>query len=337
MKSVKTTFGILFLTIYFSLGLSVFNSITSAAPPTQTLAQCRPLIISLDLSGSMNQTDPQRFAVSAVKLLIDIWHPCPVGLITYKTDSAAKPLLSPLRLVDSINPSAVMELFRAAEANRQFDTPMYTTFQTIRTFLNQTPAAKGAVLLNVTDGEPTDGTLTQVLDLLTELKQNGYELNNVGFNLPPKGKQLFEEINRQSLGATYLATNPAQLAEFAVDIYKRYKNQILVPLGKATNLNRTIQIDPFANRAILIVTKENNSGQAELFASNNQPVNNGWRSRAETHYNFYDGSGLQGGNYILQAQNLQRAKLLFWWSRPNWWRTKTTRRVGMWEIAIRWN
>jgi hypothetical protein len=283
------------LAVTFGLGQQQAQGATFAQPAADG---CFPLVMLLDRSGSIQQTDPANYSASVVKMLSQIWYPCPVALITYPGESSG--------FLDSANPTQMQQLFSLADRPASGGTPMATATRTAYNLLQTAKAPAGSVVVNITDGLPDNGG-GEIEKMLPQFKAAGYFINTVG--LAQADGAFLTKVATQTGGTYYRADSAESFARIALGIYAKYKKISLLDLGKGRNLNLNFSVDPYARRVILVVGKDGGNGKVSL-AGPGGPVQGQpgqVRTGSDRHYELLDANSLQPGSYRLQTDGAQEA------------------------------
>ena len=284
MPSMLIYLGCLFLTGNIlpiqTRGIGQHQTIASR---TSCMASSTPdehslLIVLLDRSFSLAQTDPAEYSTSVTRILANLW-PGRMTVIFFSGTTQQLPQLGP---VDLTQPGARTHLQMQIEAQKNVlngNTPTQYAVEQATRLLAQNGYPRGSEVMLITDGQPflpTDQDGTQQIAAIEQRDvpafcTHGVPINTFGLgNQVPAYTQTFLRQVATETGGTYQdVTDPTQLAAPVLQIYANWQHIKFVSAGK----KHQFFVDTYA-RQVDFITFLNNSATfpVTLLGPDQQPV-----------------------------------------------------------------
>jgi Mg-chelatase subunit ChlD len=162
----------------------------------------KTLVVVIDVSGSMNENDPDRLSLEGSQLLAGLVDEDDnIGCIKFST--AAK-VLAPLRVIKT---SADRRAFsqEVAQARREGSTNYVAALRKAREMLEQVNAPAGATVLFMTDGVPNLGTREETLAEVDVFRGKGWKIQALGYGDEAATSDILTELATRTGGGVFLA------------------------------------------------------------------------------------------------------------------------------------
>ncbi|MBI4580468.1 MAG: VWA domain-containing protein [Planctomycetes bacterium] len=278
-----------------------------------------PLCLALDRSGSMTQTDPERFGPSVINLMADLASGSVVSVFTLSGVGPAGVI--PLGSFNVADP-AQLEALRArvaelASAEPRGETPLADAVDAIYQHLQGQNAPAGASCALITDGEPYPDTERQygrVEERLADFAAKGWRLHVVALGAFG-GVERFHDIARQ-LGGTALTANTARellgVATYAFAAFTSESPPVLITAKTGADGRAVvpIEVDPTIRRLKAVVTRPDAAFSAVLVTPRGSQIAPGdsrlvGYNADDPHYVFFsvaDTMPLGAGKWLLEVR-----------------------------------
>ncbi len=272
------------------------------------------LIVLLDRSASLAQTDPEEYSISVTNILADLW-PGRMAVIFFSGTTQSLPQSGPVDLTQS---GARAHLHTQIQAQKQAlngNTPTQYAIEQAISLLAQNGYPGGSEVMLITDGQPFLPTDQDGRKQITAIEQqdtpafcaHGVPVNTFGLGKQvPTYTQTFLHTVATETGGTYQdVTNPAQLAQPVLRLYANWQHLTFVSTGS----QHRFFIDTYAGRVDFVAFLSNSrTFPVTLQGPNQQPVPaQGLLNQAgDVHYQF-DQMMLQqfnpAGTYTIQTND----------------------------------
>lgn len=283
--------------------------LSSALPDEHSL-----LIVLLDRSASLAQTDPNEYSTSVTRMLANLW-PGRMAVIFFKGATSPLPQLGPL---DLTQPGARTQLQTQIEAQKEAlygDTPTQYAVEQASKLLEQNGYPGGSEVMLITDGQPflpADQEGTKQIATLEHTDApafctHGVPINTFGLgNQVPAYTQTFlQQMAAETHGTYQDVTDPAQLAAPVLQMYANWQQVKLVATGKT----HQFFVDTYARQVDFIAFLSNSTTfPVTLLGPDQQPVPDQElvRQTQDIHYQF-DQMALQrfntSGTYTIHTND----------------------------------
>ena len=249
------------------------SCVASSTPDVHSL-----LIVLLDRSASLAQTDPAEYSTSVTRILADLW-PGRMSVIFFRGTTQPLPQLGP---VDLSQPGARVGLQTQIEAQRNTlngDTPTQYAVEQAASLLAQNAYPRGSEVMLITDGQPflpTDQDGTRQIAAIEQQDapvfcQHGVPINTFGLgNQVPTYTQAFlRQVAIETGGVYQDITDPVQLAQPILQLYAQWQHLKFVSTGK----EHQFYVDTYARQVDFIAFLSNSAASpVTLLGPDNQPV-----------------------------------------------------------------
>lgn len=282
------------LTVATSLWFAVGNSSalairTTGRPPviagrTPTCLSARTpdnhslLIVLLDRSSSLTQTDPDEYSSSVTRIMADLW-PGNMAVLFFSGTSPHLPQLGP---VDLTQPGARERLQEQIEAQRNAlygDTPTQYAIEQAGQLLAQKGYPAGSRVMLITDGQPflpTDQNGTRQITTIEQRDTPGFCTHGVPINtfglgnqVPGTAQAFLQQVATATKGEYHDVTDPSQLAAPVLQMYANWQHLQFASTGE----KHQFRIDTYAGQVDFIAFLSNSTTfPVTLLGPNQQPV-----------------------------------------------------------------
>jgi Mg-chelatase subunit ChlD len=230
-------------------------------------ASGKTIVVVIDVSGSMNQNDPNRAALEGALLIAGLAEQGDnVACITFSSDAR---VVAPLRTISS--PDDRRELCReVANVRREGSTNFVAALGRARDILEDVAAPAGSTVLFMTDGEHnTGGTEADVLDQVKAFRDRGWKIQCLGYQgvLGEAHTPLLAQMAARTAGGFYVATKPRELLEDYIKITGELQD-ILV----TNEIEKPARLFPGTSRLIYVVLKGEKTTRLTSVMRDGQPV-----------------------------------------------------------------
>ncbi|HEY0755980.1 MAG TPA: vWA domain-containing protein [Ktedonobacteraceae bacterium] len=236
------------------------------------------LIVLLDRSSSLAQTDPEEYSTSVTRILADLW-PGHMAVIFFSGSS--QPLLQS-GPVDLTQTGARTSLQRQIEAQKNMlhgNTPTQYAVEQATSLLAQNGYPAGSEVMLITDGQPFLPADQDGNKQITTIEQkdapafctHGIPINTFGLgNQVPSYTQTFLRTVAGETGGRYQdVTDPMQLAQPVLQLYASWQHLAFV----ATGSKHQFLVDTYARQVDFIAFLKNSQAfPVTLLGPNQQPV-----------------------------------------------------------------
>lgn len=288
------------------------------------------LIVLLDRSGSLAQTDPNEYSTSIAKVLADLW-PGKMAVIFFSGESSPLPQTS---LVDLTLSGARDSLKNQIEAQRNTvggDTPTQEAIEQAENVLANQNYPTGSRVVLITDGQPDISSdpngQKQIQAIVGGPKDDAsiFAAHNVpistfglGNQVPSYAQTFLQNLAKDTGGEFNDVTDPAQLAPPVVKMAADWQSLKFVP----TNGKNTFFIDTYAKQVDFItftqdsttypVTLQGASGQTipdQAFQPSSPDVHYVLQSLTVSQFNPSGNYTIHSGDPNVQAYALEQTRL----------------------------
>jgi hypothetical protein len=272
------------------------------AGPARTLP-CRPaavpdahslLVVLLDRSASLAQTDPQEYSTSVTRVLADLW-PGRMAVLFFSGTSPQLPQLGP---VDLGPPGARAQLKARIEAQRNVlngDTPTQYAVEQAGRVLAQNGYPAGSRLMLITDGQPflpADQEGSRQIAALEQRDMPGFCAHGVpvhtfglGNQIPGSAQAFLQRIAAQTAGDYRAVTDPTQLAAPVLQMYASWQHLAFA----STGARHQFLVDTYARQVYFIAfLRDSTAFPVALLGPDQHPVpaQNLLDQAQDVHYQF---------------------------------------------------
>ncbi len=182
----------------------------------------KDVVVVVDNSGSMTQTDPQNLRYQAVKNMVSsMKDDMRVGIIEFSGDARVALPLTELNATSRQQINTVVDGLNISTGGTNFTAALSTAMDQIT---QQEEAKRGVTVIMLSDGYSD-------LDMssLEPYKQRGIVINTVGLSLAADGgRNLLTEIASQTGGQYYGVAQAADLTQTFQQIYSKLDQRTLV-------------------------------------------------------------------------------------------------------------
>lgn len=316
--------NVLSLLIYLGSGVLLMGSgIVSQSRGTNLagVASCKPaatpdarslLVVLLDRSSSLAQTDPEEYSTSVTRVLTDLW-PGRMAVLFFSGTAPHLPQLGP---VDLTQPGARAQLKTQIEARRNAlngDTPTQYAVEQAAQLLAQTAYPAGSRVMLITDGQPflpADQDGTRQINAVEQQDMPGFCSHGVPINTFGLGNQVpgyalafLRRVAVQTGGEYHDVTDPSQLATPVLQMYANWQHLAFASTGG----QRQFLVDTYAKQVNFIAFLSNSARfPVTLLGPDRRPVpaQNLLNQAQDIHYQF-DQMAVQrfntSGTYTIQT------------------------------------
>jgi len=184
--------------------------------------RARNMIMVMDVSGSMNETDPKRESIQAAKELIQrMDKDMKVAVITFNENTNILQPLVPLNN-QAAKDSVIAALDNFGDFDGQTDIGLALN-QAVEQIGLETDASRKSVVILVSDGYSEVNLSTTLAPFL----KDQIAIHSIGMN-SPQGSALLEEISNRTHGSFYEVEKAQRLSEVYDQIYKEQQQRHLV-------------------------------------------------------------------------------------------------------------
>ncbi len=285
------------------------------------VASCKPavtpdarslLMVLLDRSSSLAQTDPEEYSTSVTRVLADLW-PGRMAVLFFSGTAPHLPQLGP---VDLAQPGARAQLKTQIEARRNVlngDTPTQYAVEQAAQLLAQAGYPAGSRVMLITDGQPflpTDQDGTRQINAIEQQDTPGFCSHGVPINTFGLGNQVpayaltfLQRVAAQTGGEFHDVTAPSQLAAPVLQMYANWQHLAFASTGE----QHQFLVDTYAKQVDFIAFLSNSATfPVTLLGPDRRPVpaQNLLNQAQDIHYQF-DQMAVQrfntSGTYTIQT------------------------------------
>jgi hypothetical protein len=259
-------------------------------------------VLILDMSGSMNQNDPDGLRCSAANAYIDLSRAGNyIGIIGLANSDGnrggshnftrAGVWATPTEMTTVAARQSLRGTIATKSSNchPNGNTPTYDALAQAQQMLaSATQGGKltGSVIL-LTDGQPepdTDAQLSAIRsDLSPVFKQNGWPIDTIALGQDTGFHSFLSDLSNATSGKFYddshgrvSGVSPLNLEPFFIEIFKIRNGRTPGPTINPTPVNGSVQqnfsVGAFVSHLDVIVAKEKSNTQVTLIAPNNEPI-----------------------------------------------------------------
>jgi hypothetical protein len=251
------------------VGLLALLPVGSARAAAEREAVC----LALDRSGSLQDTDPQRYGPSVINVVADLATNAMLTVFTFAGQGREGVRL--LGTFDLANPRELEALRqRVAELDRtppEGYTPTADLLAAIYDHLAGRGAPPGAGCIVISDGLPepdTEAQFRRIETLLPQYAARGWRLHAVALGAG-QWTERFHSIATQLGGAALTANTPAELLSVVLHAFAAYRRDPppqVVPMIIGANGQAVvpIEVDPTVQRLLVVVTRPSEAFTARL-------------------------------------------------------------------------
>lgn len=236
----------------------------AAATPTASQQAGAPACVALDTSGSLNDTDPDHYAVSVLSLVADLATRAVITVYTFSGEGpSGVTLVGTFDLTDGRQVETLhRKIAELSRAQRQGATPTAALIDAVYRQLVAQNAPAGAGCIIVSDGKPepdTDGQYKAIAERLPAFAERGWRLHTVALGsgewIPP-----FLGIASQLGGAALQANSADQLLRVGLNAWAAFRNESppetrAVVIGPDGRASIPIELDPTIKQLTVLVTR----------------------------------------------------------------------------------
>ena len=279
----------------------------AATPDARSL-----LVVLLDRSSSLAQTDPQEYSTSVTRVLTDLW-PGRMAVLFFSGTAPRLPQLGP---VDLTQPGARAQLQAQIEAQRNAlngDTPTQYAVEQAAQLLAQSGYPAGSRLMLITDGQPflpTDQDGTRQISAIERQDTPGFcshgtPINTFGLGnqVPGYAQAFLQRVAAQTGGEYHDVTDPSQLAAPVLQMYANWQHLAFASTGG----QHQFLVDTYAKQVYFIAFLSNSAAfPVTLLGPDRRPVpaQDLLNQAQDIHYQF-DQMAVQhfntSGTYTIQT------------------------------------
>ncbi|MBI4563505.1 MAG: VWA domain-containing protein [Planctomycetes bacterium] len=225
---------------------------SAGVDPSEYIASVHPggksVVCVIDISLSMQQTDPRRFNEQGPQLAAVMASSTDnVGAISFDSDAGV--LFKLQQLAD--NGRRALFRSRTTDLERKGQTNYIEALRTASRMLFAGDAPRGTTVIYLTDGEHTvGGPEENVLKELTPFIQKGWKIVCVGLGFDAPASRLLREIAVRTEGAFYAVTNAEDLIEAFLEITAQVFGLVQLEGGL-----RPVQIPPGIRKLVCLTFK----------------------------------------------------------------------------------
>jgi Mg-chelatase subunit ChlD len=280
---------------------------SAARPDARSL-----LVVLLDRSASLAQTDPEEYSTSVTRVLADLW-PGRMAVLFFSGSSSRLPQLGP---IDLAQPGARAQLKAQIEARRNVlggDTPTQYAVEQAAQVLAQNNYPPGSRVMLITDGQPflpTDQDGTRQIRAIEQQDAPGFCSHGVPINTFGLGNQVpgyaltfLQRVAAQTGGEYHDVTDPRQLAAPVLQMYANWQHLAFASTGE----QHQFLVDTYAKQVYFIAFLSNSTTfPVTLLGPDRHPVpaQNLLNQAQDIHYQF-DQMAVQrfntSGTYTIQT------------------------------------
>ena len=294
----------------------------AAAAQDGTAASC----VGLDMSGSLNETDPDRYAVSVLNLVADLATKAVVTVFVFSGEGPTGVVpLGTFNLAEGRDFEALRRKVAELErAERKGATPTAALVDAMYRHLEAQGTPRGGGCIIVSDGKPepdTDGQYKQIAERLPAFAEKGWRLHAVALG---SGEWVgpFLGIASQLGGAALQASSAEQLLGVALTAWSAYRSEPPpevrgVVIGADGRATVPIELDPTIKRLTVLVARPDPTVTAILSTPQPAEVKAGdprlvGHNADDRHYVFYglaDTKALGAGRWALEVRGPRGAQV----------------------------
>jgi hypothetical protein len=227
--------GICLLAFLIAAPVRVAASTLAPASPSHQLTEAtsKPtaqslLVVLLDRSSSLLNTDPQEYSTSVAKILADLW-PGKMAIIFFSDIHSPLPQIGPIDLTQSETRDQLKDQIESQRTNLLGWTPTQSAVEQAQQVLSQENYPAGSRVILITDGQPAlpndiDGT--QQIKAIEQQDVPVFAAHQVpistfglGNEVPNYAQTFLSQVASQSGGEYHKVTDPAQLATPVIHMY----------------------------------------------------------------------------------------------------------------------
>ena len=256
--------------IGFAMILLLFPSMLMAAPSDAQL----DVVLVIDASGSMKETDPNKLGLEGVKLFVDMLGLTDnqVGVVTYGAEVSQT---YPMSIVKTQNDKEEIKSFvNGITRDLNYTDITAGLKEAVKMLNNRNTSSNSPLIVVFTDGNNAIGgvanrTLADIdqdlADIISETQTKGYPIYTIGLNDNGKlNEDYLEKISTDTKAKAFATKDPAELPDILTEIFAAHSNLKVQSLGSMTGTG---------NFEELIVNIPNgNVLEANLSATSNNPV-----------------------------------------------------------------
>jgi hypothetical protein len=272
------------------------------------------LVLLLDRSTSLQDTDPAEYSASVAKVFADLW-PGKMAVIFFSGTQTPLPQIGP---VDLTSQGAREQMKNSIENERtrlQSWTPTQAALEQGEQLLAQAQYPPGSQVVLITDGQPalpTDAQGSQQIQTIEQQDTAIFSSHHVPVNtfglgnqVPDYAKMFLNQVASATGGTPHDVTDPAQLAKPVLEMYANWLGLTFAH----TNGHNAFRIDTYAGQVNFVAFLQNsNTFPVSLLGPNGQPVplQNRLDRSLDIHYEF-DRLAMStfnpAGNYTIQTSD----------------------------------
>jgi hypothetical protein len=252
---------------------TAFSCLPTLAPDEHSL-----LLVLLDRSSSLAQTDPEEYSTSVTRIMANLW-PGRMAVLFFSGTSKQVPQLGP---VDLTQPGARERLQTQIEAQRNAlhgDTPTQYAVEQAAQILAQNGYPRGSQVMLITDGQPflpADQQGTKQIATIEQQDAPGFCTHGVpitpfglGNQVSPVAQAFLRQVAAETGGEYQDVTDPGQLAAPVVQLYANWQQFQFA----STSGHHQFRIDTYAGQVDFIAFLSNRTTfPVTLLGPNQQPV-----------------------------------------------------------------
>ena len=249
------------------------SCLTGSTPDEHSL-----LIVLLDRSSSLAQTDPAEYSTSVTRMLANLW-PGHMAVIFFSGTAQQLPQLGPVDLTQTGTRAELQTQIEAQKNVLNGDTPTQYAIEQATRMLVQNGYPAGSEVMLITDGQPFLPTDQAGQQQITTIEQrdapafcnHGVPINTFGLgNQVPAYTQTFlRQVATETLGTYQDVTDPTQLAAPVLQLYANWQHLKFV----ATGTKHQFFVDTYARQVDFIAFLSNSATfPVTLLGPDQQPV-----------------------------------------------------------------
>ena len=270
------------------------------------------IVLAIDSSGSMVETDPNNLRITAARIFIDLSSPSDrIGEIDF--DESVK-ILSNLTFVKD---KYVKEKLKKNlnEINSNGDTDFLKAFRAAESTFSRSPlSGRRKILVFLTDGEPHPDSridkdpsyrkkyMTNLYEEIDTLKKKGIEVYSIGLS-KYADMDLLREISKNTNGAYFNASKASDLNVIFTEILRNLKNENIKSINPGDN---GFEISPLVKEMDVLSTRSNPSSFIYLDSPDNDIITpktpNIYYAEGK-YYQLYMTPSVQSGEWKLKGNN----------------------------------
>lgn len=296
-------------------GQPAAGSAASAKRPDVPALTC----VALDMSGSMNTTDPEHYGPSVVDLLGDLASKSNLVVLTFSGIGSQG--ITTIGTFNLASPDELEALRRKvselSQAPREGETPTAALVSAIFQHLEDQNAPPGSGCIIISDGQPEpapDDQYAEIEKRLPDFSKRNWKLHAIALGPGDWGPR-FSEMATKLGGIALSANTPKELISVILHVFSTYRSdpppQVQpMTIGADGTASLPIDLDPTIKRLTVVVTRPDASVTARLLTPQQAEVNSGDSrligfNAEDPHYIFSSlssSSALGAGSWTLEIQ-----------------------------------